>query len=148
MDYKDYYAETVSAKKADTIRDCRGVELIRAILSCDSSIQADILNRVNTERYKKAAAKAALGIKPKKHYSKQEDKARAQREKTKMVLLSILGKNRSMRFYNAISRKYAVGRGITLDYLKKNVSYSDVLNTRGVGKETADLVKPLLKDDQ
>ena len=149
MDYKDYYAEAVHTKKAVDIWDCTREELIKAIAFCNSSIQADILNRVNAERYKKAATKAVLGMKPKRHkLTLEEEKKRRDREKTMLVLSSILSKKGATGFYNAISRRCGTDRPITLDYLKQNVSYADALNTRGVGKATADLVRPLLKEEQ
>lgn len=147
--YKGYYAEDVRNNRVVEIRKCTKEELVRAILLCDSSIQADILNRVNIERYKKAATKAVHGMKPKRHkLTLEEEKKRRDREKTMLVLSSILGQRMGTQFYHAISRRYGMEETITLDFLKQNVCYSDALKARGVGKATADLVRPLLKDDQ
>ena len=150
MDYKDYYDKAISTKTAVAVRDCSRAELIRAIMSCDSNTQAEIVSRVNAERYKKAAAKAVSGMKPKKRrrYSREGDRERKEQEKTKLVLTSILGKKNATRFINALSRRYGMEEEITLDFIKKNVSYSDALHTRSIGKGTADLARPILKGDQ
>ena len=148
MDYKDYYDNAISTKTAVAVRDCSRAELIRAIMSCDSNTQAEIVSRVNTERYKKAAAKAVSGMKPKKRrrYSREGERERKEQEKTKLVLTSILGKRNASLFVGAMWRSY--GEEITLDFLKQNVSYSDALRARGIGEKIANLARPLLKDDQ